>query len=368
MGAAYSVDGNKTTYTFSSLTNENPQAGVPGLVKYCVYTTPQPGTITSATTFKTAKGSNNFAFGRPGGNKTNIPLDGKTTTMGSATWSGTAPASQDILLHINDPAVCASLYGGTPGTCFVKPFAGPTAPVCDAGDTSLAYNAFPFGVVNCVPSSLGFQAQRANEFGDGVGLAGSARILDNLQVVFVSYACSVSGQWNNADCVTAAGATFNQRITAKIYSSDLSTVLATATQTFAIPYRPSADPSCPAANGNPAGARWVNPATGLCQNSILKVLTFTNWTTSPVTLPDDVVWTVQFNTSSSGYNPVGACNSTPDCAYDSLNVGAKSYPNAPYAGTDTVEDLAYISTQTSPLLQTDTGWTGFRPLGAIKTK
>src|SRR5438128_1167687 len=83
----------------------------------------------------------------PGGNKTNIPLDGKTTTMGTATWSS-LPSSQKIILHIADPTVCASLYGsGTSSTCFVKPSTGP---ICDQGDSTVAYNAMPFDVVNCL--------------------------------------------------------------------------------------------------------------------------------------------------------------------------------------------------------------------------
>src|SRR6476661_6034740 len=78
VAAAFSNGGNTTTYTFVSLTNENPVGGVPGLIKYCVYPSPtsQPTTITvtakgaNGAKWVSAKGSNNFAFVRPGGNKT----------------------------------------------------------------------------------------------------------------------------------------------------------------------------------------------------------------------------------------------------------------------------------------------------------
>jgi hypothetical protein len=45
--------------------------------------------------------------------------------MGTATWSGSAPTSQTILLHINDADECHNLYGvGTSDTCFVFPSSG----------------------------------------------------------------------------------------------------------------------------------------------------------------------------------------------------------------------------------------------------
>jgi hypothetical protein len=370
--ASFANSGNTTSYTFSSV-NENPVGGVPGLIKYCVY--PSPSTLPTEHTVSATgangapwlygKGSNNFAFLRPGGNKTNIPLDGNTTTMGTATW-GTLPDSQIIILHINDSTECTRLYGsGTPATCFVKPL---TAPICNAGDTSAAYNAMPAGVVNCSKPSLGFEATNTNEFGDEVGLAGTARTLGSLKVLFASYACQ-SGSWNTGNCASATGAEFSYPITANIYAVDNSTsppspgtLLATVTTTQTIPYRPSADPvNCPGTG------QWFNPLApggGACQNQKSTVLTFTNWTYRngfDGTLPDQVIWTVAFNTSHAGYTPTGVAGPS-----DSLNVGAMSYPGAPYAGTDTNEDLAFISSGgTTAPLQADSGWTGVRPLGEI---
>lgn len=53
-----------------------------------------------------------FSFVRPGGDPTNIPLNGATTTMGTATWSS-LPTSQTILLHITDAAKCQQVYPGS---------------------------------------------------------------------------------------------------------------------------------------------------------------------------------------------------------------------------------------------------------------
>jgi hypothetical protein len=377
VAADFSNSGFTTTYKFYSLTNQNPVGGVPGLVRYCVYPTPtsQPTAISVLATgangakWSSSKGSNNFAFLRPGGDKTNIPLDGNTTTMGTATW-GTVPTSQDIVLHINDPGTCASLYGsGTSFTCFVKPRPGP---ICNAGDDTVAYNAMPFGVVNCINPALGFEAQQVNEFGDEVGLAGTARNFASLKVLFASFACQ-SGHWHTGDCVSAPGATFTHDITANIYDpSDLTTTIASVTTNQTIPYRPSADPNCPQIpGGGVAQAAWFNPQApggGACQNSIGKVLTF-NF--SGETLPDTVVWTVAFNTTHYGYSPMGEAQScfggAGGCPYDSLNVGAKTYSGAPYAGTDVVADEAFISDTPNPLLHVDSGWSNNRPLGEIIT-
>jgi hypothetical protein len=365
VAAGFSNIGNQTTYFFASLTNENPVGGVPGLMKYCVYPSPKSPLPTSidaqakgfnGADWVSAKGSNNFAFIRPGGNKTNIPLDGKTTTMGTADWSA-LPDSQTIILHINDPTVCMSLYGsGTPGTCFVKP--SPLGPICDKGDTNVAYNAMPFDVVNCLNPGVAFEANGWNEFGDSVTLSTSTgRNLDSLIVDFQSFAC-VTGTWNNQSgndpCGggTTAGVspgTFTWPITANVYAAGnnglpTGSPLATTTVDEQIPFRPNWDSTkCPSTLARPAA--WFNPLApggGACQNSMATKLTFGF---SGQVLPDDVVWTVAFNTSTSGYSPQGA--QTPTCTLtaatttlcpvnpaDSLNVGDKTYPPpAPYAGT-----------------------------------
>ena len=165
MAAIVSESGNITIYKFVSLLNETPVDGVPGLIKYCVYPSSGGQPISGVPLAEGADGSgwtydagsSSFSFGRPKGNPSNIPLDGSTSDVGLVTWSGTPPEDQTILLHINDPRVCASSYGiDAPATCFVK-WPRPTA-VCNRGNTTSAYNAMPFGVVDCPKPSLGFEA------------------------------------------------------------------------------------------------------------------------------------------------------------------------------------------------------------------
>ncbi|HEX9030209.1 MAG TPA: hypothetical protein VF834_00100 [Streptosporangiaceae bacterium] len=377
VAASFTNSGSTTTYRFASLRNEHPVDGVPGLIKYCVYPKPptQPKVVDA-----TAKGANgdkwiaregsgSFSFGRPGGNPSNIPLNGKSTTMGTATWVS-LPTTQTILLHINDPRECTRLYGsGTSGTCFVKPSTGP---ICNHGNTGVAYNAMPFGVVNCYTAAQAFEATQTNEFGDEVKLAsGTGTQLASLKVMFASYGCSVSGHWNTGatdPCVTAPGATFSHDITANIYDpGNLTKPIATVTVNQTIPFRPSASANCTGADVG----KWFNSVAGRCQNSIGTVLTF-NFPTA-VSLPSVVVWTVAFNTTHFGTTPIGegaTCfSSAGGCGYDSLNVGATSFPGAPYAGTDVSEAEAFQSVGQPPgPLHAVTDYTGFRPLGEVITK
>ena len=406
--ATFSNNGNVSTYVFSSLTSENPASGVPGLIRYCVYPTNPSASPTAITVqahgdngalWLSAKGKGNFAFVRPGGNGSNVPLNGTATTMGTATWN-TVPAKQAIVLHINDPSACAGLYpGSTSATCFVKPSAGP---ICNAGDSAVAYNALPFGVVNCPKPSEAFEAQSASEFGNAVNLkTGTPRTLGSLSVSFSSYGCSDGGHWYTGTtdpCVTTPGATFTWPITANIYALDTSTnppspgaLLATDTETQTIPYRPSADSSCPGTSGIENGSAWFNPQApggGACQYSITKVLSFSNWTdqgTFTGTLPDQVIWTVAFNTSDYGQTPQRpqACNATDQgCPYDSLNVGVMTFPGSEYAGSSVDQHAAFLSSTWTGaycdngaggtgVLRMDTSstdcWLGFTPLAELTT-
>lgn len=407
VAAGFSTIDKVTTYVFASRENENPVDGVPGLIKYCVYPNPAvPPTATDAlatgangAAWISSAGPSAFSFGRPNGDPGNIPLDGTnfngtSRLIGTATWSDVAsvPGEQTILLHINDPAVCANLYGDDPGSCFVLP-GHALACITDHGETNVAYNAMPFGAADCPGGSLGFEATSTSEFGDEVELAantGRDLASVSLKVLFSSYACK-EGHWNDGTCITdPAGATNPDglKITANIYAvNDCSgtpckgDLLATVTPTFAdLPYRPSAD------NTICDQGKWFNPVAGICKNSISIVLTFTNFEIQPnvpTTLPEKVIWTVAFNTTHYGAAPeteAKACFATPaGCFYDSFNVGATSFPGAPYAGTDVAENAAFLSSTWAGAycdngaggtgsLRLDAGcWTGFRPLGEIIT-
>jgi len=400
VAAGFNTSGTTATYWFASLTNENPANGVPGLIKYCVYSpSSTPTAITPLATgangaaWTSNSGTQAFSFARPNGDPSNIPLDGASTpiSIGTATWTS-IPTDQSILLHINDATVCAGLYGVGSQSCFVTPGQA-TVCIVNAGATDVAYNAIPFGAADCPGASLGFEATSTREFGDEVTLGGTARTLVSLTVLFASYGCE-TGHWYGEQpqvippepCVTTPGLTFTHPVTANIYdcsSTCPGALLATVTEPLTIPLRPSADDvRC---TGADAG-KWFNPVSGKCQNSVSVERTF-DFTALSVTLPDNVVWTVAFNTTHYGAAPIGELvpcfSSSGGCPYDSFNVGAWTFVNAPYAGTDVDPNGAFLNSVASTsycdngaggvgLLRLDTGatpcWSEFKPLGRILTQ
>lgn len=138
VGASMLQNGSTWTYFFSSFQNLNSSGGIPGLIEYCVYTSPLPGSATAVavgadgSALGTVAKSNQgyFGFDRANGDPSNVPLNGTLDTeMGTASWNGSGPGNQTILLHINDPAECQALYGSG-STCFVLPGAPPTPAPC----------------------------------------------------------------------------------------------------------------------------------------------------------------------------------------------------------------------------------------------
>jgi hypothetical protein len=222
-----------------------------------------------------------------------------------------------------------------------------------------------------------FQAQRTSEFGDEVQFGDTERELASIEVVMSSWACE-SGSMTT--CTTTPGATFTHPITMNIYAVDESgataapgALLASRTENSVIPFRPSAD------NTNCTGGRWFNTATGTCHNGLAFRLEFDF--PAGTTLPERVIWTVAYNTTHAGANPIGtgaACYSTPTgCPYDSLNVGAQTFPGAPYQGIDVDPDAVFLNS-TDPAAYCDGGaggtsvlrfdspcWTDYKPLGKI---
>jgi hypothetical protein len=175
-------------------------------------------------------------------------------------------------------------------------------------------------------TSLGAEAYAFSSLGDKVTFAAGPRKLNNVTVTLSSWAC-VQGTWFNGDCVTPAGATFSLPLTLNIYDGTGATLLASSTQTFAVPYRPSASAKC-------GDGRWYSGGLKSCFNGLADDVTFGF---SNVTLPDTVVYELSYNTTHYGPNPIGegaACFGTDaGCPYDSLNIALNTGTSA---GTDDV--------------------------------
>jgi hypothetical protein len=179
-----------------------------------------------------------------------------------------------------------------------------------------------------------------------------------MSVLLSSFGCE-TGHWNTGDCSTTPGATFPVNLTFTIYQDIGGTagpVLAQQTQTVNVLYRPSASDIC-------GDGRWYNKGEKSCYNGLPQTI---KMAFSGGTLTSQVIWSVAYNTTHAGSAPIGEAAPcfTDDggCGYDSLNVGTNSFATAPYAGTDINEDEAFRNGVM------ESGWTTWRPLGAIATR
>jgi hypothetical protein len=230
-----------------------------------------------------------------------------------------------------------------------------------AGAAGVIYNNIPRpfpGGMNSQP----FQAQQTSEFGGQVQFAGAKRARPTVTVAMSSWACQ-SGNWSDDNCATAAGATFSEPVTLNIYAVGTENapgaLLATATQTFQMPYRPSANhKKCPEAGPEETGKFF---SKGECLHEKAFKIAFPN---VAVTLPEKAIITVAYSTSQYGPNPYGvqACESEPQgCPYDALNVavrGSWEPTPVPSMGSDPLPEDAYISSITAAYYCENPGGTG----------
>jgi hypothetical protein len=125
-----------------------------------------------------------------------------------------------------------------------------------AGTASAAtvYNNIPSPLAGNYPS-VSFEATSTAEFGGLVQLAAGERTNPVVRVTMSSWGCENGG---GTTCATTPGAVFSLPITLNLYAvnsdNSLGELLATDTQTFKIPYRPSADPT----NCGVGSSRWFD--------------------------------------------------------------------------------------------------------------
>jgi hypothetical protein len=209
-------------------------------------------------------------------------------------------------------------------------------------------------------ASVGYQATQTAEFGAQVQFAGTARKLSTATVTMSSWACQ-SGDWNvpfgtaGACVTTTPGATYSVPITFNVYANAAAALahgptIATKTQTFAIPYRPSS-----IAGGD-------NEAWNAAGNHGLAVaITFTF---AGETLPSTAIFGIAYNTDTWGYAPVGTTGPV-----DSLNVGVRdpasvgtfSPDGSVYWNTKTAANYTDLGVGGTGTFRPDSGWVGQMP-------
>jgi hypothetical protein len=245
----------------------------------------------------------------------------------------------------------------------------------DAGGVAPAYNSTPPGPGTTTGNvvSLGFQAYQAQELGNQITFAQTAPAIDNAVVTMSSWACEnetapgwyphglggacdstgfTSGTAYNAGGACeytapyCAGDTFTEPITLNVYNvgagNSVGSLIFSDTQTFNIPYRPPTDNvDCTGA----AAGDWYDPTSASCFSGLAANVTFTF---PSIVVPQNVIWSVVYNTSQYGPSPYGAlpCESTlQGCPYDSLNVGLNDI-SAPSVGSDPLPGTFYWNTST----------------------
>jgi PKD domain len=188
---------------------------------------------------------------------------------------------------------------------------------------AIAFDSMPSPFPPNMPS-YGFEAYALKSLGDRITLkSGTPRKLEDITVAMSSWACQ-SGGWNSNDCTSNPNAAFNHPITMNVYDETRTTLLASVTQDFSVPYRPSADPAC---TGVDAG-KW-KASNGECKNGFAFKIAF-DLRSKNVTLPDTFIYEVVYNTNTQGPAPLGQPG-----PYDSLNIGVyDSTATAPSVGSD----------------------------------
>jgi hypothetical protein len=193
-----------------------------------------------------------------------------------------------------------------------------------------AGSAFAAGAVyDATPSplppnvaSVGFEATSTSEFGDYVHLAGVNRGLTTVTVTMSDWAL-------HSDYPTMPTTGWSHPITVNIYSGQNGVpgaLLATTTKDVSIPWRPVADPTCP------GGTAW-RASDANCYNGIAFNATF-DFSSQNVTLPDDVIVGVAYNTADYGAAPIGSPG-----PYNSLNVGAPNGQTASVGSDDNADNV-----------------------------
>jgi hypothetical protein len=245
---------------------------------------------------------------------------------------------------------------------FLAAFVAAALSVSLAAGSSFAaspvYNAVPTSLPPNV-ASVGYEATSTSEFGDYVHLTNvnANRVLNAVTVTMSDWA--LYSDYSSDLRYSGNTATWSHPITVNLYSNHLGTngapdtLLATKTQNVTIPWRP-------ASAGCTDTTAWKG-SDGNCYHGLAFNATF-DLSSLDVTLPNNVIVGVAYNTADYGLAPIGVAG-----PYNSLNVGT---PNGQTAsiGTDDSADHVFWNTSYAPFyadggtggvgtFRQDTNWT-----------
>lgn len=218
-------------------------------------------------------------------------------------------------------------------------------------------------------ATVPYEPTATSAFGNRIAFAADApRSLARVTVVLSSWGCQ-SGFFYSGDCVTKRGANFTAPVTVNLYTvgadAQPGELFATVTHRFAIPYRPSADPTC-------SGGGWYDAGAARCFNGRSVTITF-ELRGEHVVLPDELIYDIAVSTTHYGPEPAGTrtkCySSAGGCGYDWLGIGLVDPGATLTAGAEPAPADAYQETLLNSCSNgvvtpfgLDAGcWTGLKP-------
>lgn len=210
---------------------------------------------------------------------------------------------------------------------------GPTGPTGPEGPQGEPAPVSLFAYDNIMPESrtdnpvsLGYAATGTTEFGSQIALGNEGGVVNpEVEVLMSVWSCEL-GEWNSGCITTNNTNTFDAELTLNVYEvgfeNSVGASITSVTETFALPFRPSADPTCPSVtqyrasdgkcfNGRPAGVAF--DLTG-------------------VTLPHKAIVSVEFTPSNTAGDPL-----------NSLNVGLEGPPVIGHNPLDQLEGIYWDS-------------------------
>jgi hypothetical protein len=237
-----------------------------------------------------------------------------------------------------------------------------------AAGAEVVYNNIPEPLPGNM-ASWAFEATQTSEFGGAVELAGTARKNPVVTVTMSSWACQ--NLQPGAACSTTPGSSFEWPITVNVYElgvgNTVGAKLTTQTNTYKIPYRPSASKKC---TPNSEGAVGWGPKCfhGKTHNIKFHLKGFT--------IPAKAIISVAYNTSDYGYAPTHG----PDVGQNSLNVavretaepgtvvGSMPAPTDAYLYSATASNYCANPLGVNTFAASKGCWTGEQPSFAISAR
>jgi len=194
--------------------------------------------------------------------------------------------------------------------------------------------------------SYGAEAYAFNELGNEVTLASTLSPLSNVVVTMESWTCG-NYLLGSTPCITTPGTSYPESITLDLYQAATGgipgSLIASDTQTFNIPFRPSADPT----NCGAGSSKWYdNAATAAlfgvtadntCHNGLASNITF-DFSSQNIMLPSTVVYGISY---TDHYGPVPTAGSNNPA--DSLNIAFTTASANVSVGSDTIPGDIFIN-------------------------